>query len=418
MTRIARHIAQTLLCLVLISGCTSLYDPSVVLCSNKAEFAAYAEAYNSAQSEYIVQIRYEKQPGIDQNDRRRPPDLLISTGLTDPSLLDTFQPLNRLFKETETDPEDFYQNLLLLGTREDKQHVLPLNFNLPVVVYLEGALTEEPPELLIPLDFMRSQSEAFNTAEDEILSRVGFSPLWNEEFLYYTAILFDAGFGATESGAVDWNPSALGSAVEYLRSWITETNGGYEREAAFREKYMKIPYYKLLEERRILFYFTDTESFMRIPPEKRERLGFRWLSGSGQIPVLDNITFAGVPRSAQNKAGAYDFLRWIFESETQTELMEINQYKRLKGVYGIASGFSSLRAVNERHLPQPHFYPFFLGHIPTAEMLRFPLRLPVHWGDMKAEIIEPWLVEAVINPEPPESLATFLATRQESNSPK
>jgi hypothetical protein len=400
----------------LLSGCSSLYDPSVVLCTDKPEFAAYCEVFNASQNEFLVQIQYEESPCIEATNGKRIPDLLISKGLSDPSTLGVFEPLNNLFRDNTVDPEDFYQDLLLLGTQEDKQHILPLNFNLPVVVFQEEALTKEPPELLISLEFMRSQSAAFNMGENEAPTKAGFSPLWNHEFLYYTAVLFEADFRASEIGSIDWSPEGLKSAADFLRSWIEETNGGYEREKAFQDKYLNIPFYKLLEDRRILFYLTDTKSLMSIPQEKRDRLEFRWLSKDGQIPVLDDIYFMGIPRAAQNKRGAYTFLRWILDAQTQTGLMEVNQFKRLMGVYGIAGGFSSLHEVNERHLAQPNYYPLFLGHIPTTEMLRFPLRLPDRWSDLKNRIIEPWLIEAVINPQPPETLESFLTTRLETFS--
>jgi hypothetical protein len=398
---------------VILNGCGYFARPTVTLCTDRAEFSAYAETFNVSQDEFLIEISYRSNPIQSLLKKEINPDLIISEGLSDPNLLDHFEPLSGLFRDERIDPKYFYQDLLSLGRREKTQFILPLNFDLPTIVYRSGSLKEEHSGLLIPLDSMRKQGSEYNEVVKEQLKKEGFSPLWNEDFLYYTTMLFNAEFRTDGSSYIKWNESSLFEGGDFLQSWITEENGGYERDRDFKEKYMNMPEYRLLEDKRILFYFTDMKSFLKVPLEKREDLEFRWLSKGGKIHVLEDILFIGIPRGGRNKKGAKLFLEWIFTPSVQRQIMKINQFKRLLGVFGIANGFSSLVEVNEKALPQPQFYPLFLGHIPSSEMLSFPSRLPYDWSALKDEVVKPWLKDTLINPTGAPDLASLIAKKQQ-----
>ncbi len=392
-----------------LSGCGYFGRPTVTLYTDRAEFAAYSETFNVSQDEFLVEIAYRSNPIEGMLNKEYNPDLIICPGLSDPKLLELFEPLSSLFSDGRIDSKAFYQDLLSLGRREKTQYILPLNFDLPTVVSQSGSFEHEASNLLISLDSMRKLASDYNETEKEQLRREGFSPLWNEDFLYATALLFNADFRTDGASSIKWNPEGLAEAIEYLQSWIFEVNGGYETDRDFTEKYFKMPEYRLLEDRRILFYFTDMKSFQRIPQDKREDLEFRWLSRDGKIHVLENVLFVGIPRSGRNKKGAKLFLEWIFTPQVQMKIMKINQFKRLLGVFGIANGFSSLVEVNEKALPKPQFYPLFLGHIPSSEMLSFPSRLPYDWHAFKNETVKPWLRDTIIDPAKSPALADVLS---------
>ncbi len=412
MHRTATRLTTIVFAVLIISGCGYFARHTVTLCTDRAEFSAYSEAFNVSQDEFLIEISYRSNPIESVLRKEINPDLIISEGLSDPNVLDHFEPLSGLFRDERIDPKDFYQDLLSLGRREKTQFILPLNFDLPTVVFRNRSFQQEHNGLLIPLDAMRKLASEYNEVVKEQLKKEGFSPFWNEDFLYYTTMLFNAEFRTDGSSYIKWNEKSLFEGIDFLQSWVAEENGGYEKDREFKEKYMNMPEYRLLEDKHILFYFTDMKSFLKIPQEKREDLEFRWLSKEGKIHVLENILFVGIPRGGKNKKGAKLFLEWIFTPAVQMQIMEINRFKRLLGVFGIANGFSSLVEVNEKALPQPQFYPLFLGHIPSSEMLSFPSRLPHDWSASKDEVVKPWLRDTLINPTGAPDLGSLMAKKQ------
>ena len=60
--------------------------------------------------------------------------------------------------------------------------------------------------------------------------------------------------------------------------------------------------------------------------------------------------------------------------------------------FGICSGFSSIKSVNERVYPA--YYKTLLGKMPSEESLVAPLPLPSRWESLKERVIIPYLSEA------------------------
>jgi len=112
-----------------------------------------------------------------------------------------------------------------------------------------------------------------------------------------------------------------------------------------------------------------------------------------------------VPRSSGRKPQAKGFILWAFQEQTQSKLLEIGRRQRL-GIFGIAGGFSALKSVNQRELPQ--YYPRLIGRIPPEELLQVPGPLPEAWPEIKARVLIPWLKEAVSSDTPPKDLAERL----------
>jgi hypothetical protein len=191
----------------------------------------------------------------------------------------------------------------------------------------------------------------------------------------------------------------------FCNSWIAETNLGYDQDSQFQLTYLYEPMPKLLDSGRILFYLTDSSSLFRKLEDQAEEADFRWLGAKERISVDEEILYFGIPKGSRNRRGARLFLTWVFQPETQSRLLEINQEKRLD-TFGIAGGFSSLRIVNEREFPR--VYRQLLGRIPPQEMLVFSKALPVNWGEQKERIVIPWLVDYVTDQTDEELLSQRL----------
>ena len=61
--------------------------------------------------------------------------------------------------------------------------------------------------------------------------------------------------------------------------------------------------------------------------------------------------------------------------------------------FGISGCFSAIRSVNEIIFPQ--HYKILLGNIPAAEYIQPPTPLPSQWKNIKNQIINPWIQDAV-----------------------
>jgi hypothetical protein len=381
-----------LLLLLLFSGC-SLFQPRVItLCTNRPEMAAYVEYFNTLTADYRVILCYKPNPAESVILRSRDADLILGPWLNGSAARRHFESLESLFNREYLNRDDFYSGLLNAGMWEGKQELLPFSFNMPAVVFPSGALAADAPKLMVSMEYMREKGAAFNQSVRERLVRMGFSPLWQPEFLYSAAQIFGAQFRETPEGSVHWNSARLQDMREFCASWIAETNLGYEQDSQFQRTYLYEPMPKLLDSGRILFYVTDSSSLFRNLENQAEVVDFRWLGAENRIPAEEEVLFFGIPKGSRNRRGARLFLTWVFQPETQGRLLEINQEKRLD-TFGVAGGFSSLRTVNEREFPR--VYRPLLGRIPPEEMLVFSKALPVNWGERKEQIVIPWLVSYV-----------------------
>ena len=374
---------------LLLFGCGLVPETPVRLLTNRPEFAAYVERFNAQQYDVRVEIAYQESPSQAVLAGQLS-DVVIGEWLASPAILDRFEALGDMVKPGRVDPAWFYQGLISMGSRDNRPVLVPVSFSLPAIVFYRPSVTTDLPSMFMPLDQLRSMSAAFTaTGKNGLVSSVGFSPLWNEEFLNETALLFGARFRPARGGMPAWDPEKLKITVDLVRSWIADASGGPAADSSFSTRYL-VPqfWFKLLASRRILFALTPFPDFLALPEEKRRDMDFRWLSQAGAIPVLDNVLFAGVLRSSRNKGGARAFLEWFFTQSVQRSLLEVNQSLRI-GVFGITNGFSSLKSVNEKEIAQK--YPLLLGHIPSEGMLVFPETLPDNWLKVRDEVIRPWI---------------------------
>lgn len=376
---------------LLLAGCGLLPDPAVRLATSRPEIAAYAERYNARQNEFRVEVRWRESPARAVLDDEGF-DVVIGEELAAASVMDRLESLGDIIKPGRLDPAGFYPGLLAMGSRDNRPFAVPLSFDLPAMVFLRGALPDDLPSLTIELETVRSLARGVNAiGKGGGLATVGFSPLWNPEFLLLAARLFGARPRAGRGGVLGWDPQGLQASVEFTRSWIAEDNGGAALDRAFAERNLVQPWERLLASRKILFALMPFTEFLALPEEVRRDLDYRWLARAGAIPVRDTVLFAAVPRAARNKRGAKAFLEWFAGPATQREMAEVNRSLRL-GAFGVTSGFPALVALNEKDLPQLH--PSLLGRVPAPALLAFPEPLPSGWSRLRDRALLPWLEQS------------------------
>ncbi|MCL2481140.1 MAG: hypothetical protein FWF38_05470 [Spirochaetaceae bacterium] len=383
-------IALIVICIIFITlFLIKNYGPGsykVVLWTDNPEFISYVEMFNSKHDKLKIEPVYKKDPAKALIKTRRYPDIVVSSYLNSPQVIDNFKKINSLFRKDKIDKNSFYKELLSKGVKGGKQLVLPVSFNMPALMFRRGDVSHNISNFVLTYENVIEISKTFNENKKKGIS--AFSPRWNSNMLYYTAVMSNADFRASGHRSVSYNMNGIEESLKATRAFINDINGGIEKDKLFEEKHLYKPAENLINEQRIFFAYTDLRDFYATGQQKRERLNFRWLSKDNKIPVCDDIIYAGIPKSASNKKGAEIFLIWLFDYHTQENIMEAGKSKRIRS-FGISSGFSSLRTVNEQVFPK--HYPLLVGHIPPHNMLVFPSSLPVEWEALKASIIKKWL---------------------------
>ncbi len=387
-----RWLAIAAACTVALTQCSRADTSIVRIGTDRAELTAYVSYLNARQDDIRVELVYLEDPG-EALERRTPPDLLIGSYLSCPSLLQQFEPLDDLFTDGPLDAAAFYSGLLDLGALEGRRYVLPISFNIPAVVFRQDGEAGGP-GLVLSLEEMRRGSVEYNEMGDNGFVRIGYSPLWSDEFLLVTAGLRGVSFRANPDCGLLWDGRAVGDAVSHLRQWVRVDNQSVEYQAAFEATYMYDPPLNLLRDGRILYMLVYSDQLVGIPEPRLEGLDFRWLAHGDSIPVREDVLYAGIPATAQNKPGARAVLALLLSPALQNKLIERSFATQMDGkVFGIGGGFSSLREVTERGYP--NHYQQLIGHTPPADFLAFPAPLPRNWPDIRESLVKPWLREQV-----------------------
>ena len=399
------RVAACAALLVAAAGCAR---PAAVveLWSDRAELAAYVDAFNAADGPVKVELTYAPRPGSRLLSGAPAPDLVFGSGLASPELHRLLAPLDRLLRSRPA-ADEYYPKLLGAGAAGGRQLTLPFSFNLPVVVFARAAAPPDIDRFVLSDEEIRRLANGFDaharslgeayperrdpeSAGDEppLPGRVGFSVLWNEGFIYLLAQARGAGFASAEDGAVAIDQARLAATVGAVHDWLQSGPGGIAGHQRFADVYLHLPLHQLAIEGRILLFVTDIASYARLPEEKRELLDFRWLTVDGRIPLLEGYRSFAVPAAADNPAGAALFLRWISQPRVQAHLLEAANFSWLRG-FGLAGGFPALREVSERMLPRSHA--FLIGRLPDAALLRVPEPPPIDWAAARRELVQPWL---------------------------
>jgi hypothetical protein len=380
----------------LIKGTLGLGETAAaVLWTDRPEFALYAENFNTGQNRYKIEARYFESPAQKLADTKEYPDIVAGSWLKSASTRTLFRPLDKLLKDQSVDPGAFYARLLALGRIEDKQYLFPVSFNIPALVFSRENSDLLSSFFVAGLEEIKSAGKEYNLKTNGSFSRMGFSPAWNNEFLFITATLFNASF--REASPLAWNPQALDQAVFYLREWIQEANTGVEAEDDFVFKYFYDPPSKLVIAGRILFTYMDSSRFFTLGEEQRSSLDFRWIAEHDTIPLSEDTTYFGICKAGKAQKAALAFTRWFFREETQRNFLEQSRANRLnETVFGIANGFSALRTVTEQVFPQ--YYPGLLGRMPPETFLAPSNILPGNWTALKEKVILPYLYDRIRGP--------------------
>jgi hypothetical protein len=396
-------------CAVFFGAACRFPDAKIVtIWTDQSIAALYADYFNSAQGKFKAEVLYfenvceylaETKP-----QGKESPDIVIGNWLNSADALPLFRPVKPYYQNADS---LFYPGLLEAGRLKNVQVLLPVSFDLYVLAFDQNNTPLVPDPFSISINDVRQIGADYNFMQNDIWTRIGFSPLWNEEFLFLATELLGvqwqeavpgvAARGAAETASaepVSWDDAALEATLESLREWVIVANDSIEADDDFYFKYFYEPPDKLAADDRILFTFTRVSDFFKLAKERRDAIDFRWLEHENRIIPTEDVVYYGVYRNAPSKDAASAFTNWFFNEETQRNLLARSKTTRsAEHYFGIANGFSAMRAVTETIFPQ--YYTGMLGHIPPEEKLVSPGVFPPFFPEIKERVILPYLREKI-----------------------
>ena len=370
-------------------SCSAGGGRTATLWADRPEFAFYAGYFNAAQNQYKIETHFYNFPAQKLRENGSYPDIVAGSWLKSVSTRVFFKPLDsNLGEKNGPHRRDFYPRLLAMGNIGGKQYLLPVSFNAPMVVFARDNVGELSSPFTIGFEEMKELGKEYNTETRGAYTRMGFSPTWDDNFLFITATLFNTSFREAEPLA--WDASAIDQAMRFAHEWINESNTNIQAVDDFTFKYLYNPLPSLALSGRILFTCMDSDRFFTLAENQQNNLDFRWLAENNTIPLAEESVYLGLAKKGKAPKAAAAFLRWFFSAETQRGLLETSRKNRmLETSFGISGGFSAMRPVTEQIFPQ--FYLGLLGHMPPAELLSPPNILPVNWMSLKERVILPYL---------------------------
>ena len=391
MRRFRLCILLLILLVPLLAGCLfDKADQRIVLWTDRPEFAAYAQAFNSAQDEFVVEVVYKAAPASALKGKKVGRwDVAIGPFLNSVSLNDTFMSLDPLLSDDSVSKTNFYQNALDKGKVNSHQLLLPLSFNVPAFMFQSGKIRQEYDSVALAPDAFTEICLDFNKAKSRH-AKCAFSPMWNPESIFFFSILSPGLCSQFEAGS-EVRQQDVEAGISYIRQMVGTLSGGSKAEIQFREKYLYKNPLELLDSGHIFFWYSDVGSFYTMPAERRRNVDFRYyLNSNGKIAVCEDMLWLGIPKKGGNTKGAVAFIQWLMSPEVQQNLVLKAREMDIRS-FGLAGGFSALKAVNEEVLPQ--LYPFINSFIPQEEQLAFPGSCPTDWHNLRRGAIIPYLVQ-------------------------
>jgi len=358
--------------------------------TDRPEFAFYGEYFNTVQNQYKVSVRYIELPASQLQKSDAIPDIVVASWLKNNSTKAYFKSLDNLFGAKKLSRSVFYSRLLATGRIDRSQYLLPISFNIPALIFIKDRQNELSNQFTIDFDEIKALSKNYNVVNRRAYTRMAFSPLWNDNFLYTTAVLFETSF--REASPLVWDAAALERSMDYVYDWTHDINTNNRMEEDFTFKYFFEPQEKLVQSGRILFSYMESSELFTLSEDSKNYLDFRWIMEQNKIPVTESLVYMGIPKRGKSRRAAKAFVQWFFKVENQRDLMDFSRGNRInETVFGICGGFSAVSPVTEQIFPL--FYPDLLGRMPPSEFFTPPNVLPGNWAVIKERVVIPYLHE-------------------------
>jgi len=379
-----RSLPQTISALAILSvltlnlGCSGHRD--VKLLTDRAELALAAEIYNVENDGARITLSYTESISAEKI-RFENPDVIIGKNLSSIDVTYLLRRMKHVYPVYET----------LQDSQEGRTHLIPLSFELPLIMGRSEIMSKLPDPILVRADELREASRAFSVlSKDGRLLRLAFSPSWNQDFLLDVLATKNPEPFSVDMESID--EESINQTVMDIRDWIIEGAGDIESDIQFSNRYRYIPDEVSVLNGRILFARTDFEYWNSLPDVINRELDIRYFGGKRSIPVV-SVVRAGIPKRAKSVRAAEDFIEWLMLPSTQSQLMKSWESAGIT-VFGFLGGLSSLQEVNQTVMAQ-HFPRI---KTPESQFFLAPRYLPIRWARTRGEVIIPWLETAIKSP--------------------
>lgn len=392
---------------LLLTSCSSKKNERIVILTESAEFAPYIELFNETHSQKALLV-YSNNPASQlyskQNDFSA--DLVVASWLRNEKTKKHFMSVDFLFDRKYVQSDFFYPMLLKAGKFSYHQYLLPVNFNIPAIIFSKENAEFVKDDYTITLESLKETSKNYNEKNKKgNFTRLGFAPQSSDAFLYLATKIRGANFTAAKNVPLLWDEKSLSGTIDFVANWIKENNESAKTESDFVYKYLSQTDDKRVLSRRSLFAYTTSEHLFKYSDESLSKIDFRWIETENEIPVEDSMLMMGILKNAKNKSGAADFISWFFEAETQKMILEREHKMNLNVTkFGIADGFSSVREVNEKVLPI--YYKSLFSNIPQGQTFKVYDKKPTQWEEIKQNVVIPYIKEKIANCETKKSATT------------
>lgn len=379
----------------------------VVIWTSCSEFVQYIELFNKTHKENNAILVYKENPAlsIPPASDETPPDIIIGSWLRNDKPYKNFKPLDYIFYNKILSSDVFYQQLFEAGQKSNVQFLLPVSFNLPAIVFSQKNKELVPDNYTLTLEQIRKTASEFNTKNKKgAFTKIGFTPLSNNDFLYLSTKIFKVDF-REEKEKIIWNSDKLKKTTDALKDWIYTENESAQTEMDFAFKYLFMPYYRQVISDRTLYAYTTSDQLFKTIKNQDFGIDYRWIVQDKKIPIEDSMIMLGIYKDCQNQPGATEFISWFFDADNQQMILERKEKLNLDTeLFGISGGFSSVRDVTEHILPV--FYTHLLTNLPPSQMLSVPQKLPARWDSYKSLVVEPYL-RSIITAQPEDTVMSM-----------
>ena len=389
------HIIFSIFLVTIFSSC-SKKDNRIVIWTSSSEFAPYIELFNSQhKTKAVLVYKDNTADALPPANDELTPDIVLGSYLRNNKTKKYFDSIDYLFDRQIISTDDFYPALRKAGEISLKQYLLPVSFNLPLVLFSLENKDFVKNDYTISLEQIKTTGTEFIKKNKKgNFTRIGFAPQSNKDFLYTTTRLFDAKFKQYKTNDFTYNKQALENAIKYITEWIKTEHGSIQTESDFVYKYLSLVDSKKVFSGRTLYTYTTSNKLFQLPSDQLAKMDFRWIKNNEQIPVEDSMTMMGISKWATNYAGAVEFIEWFYSTATQKTILEQKSHFQPNTIeFGIIGGFSAVKEVNEKILPT--FYTKLLSNIPSHEAFYVSEPKSSHWEKIKDKVIIPYIQDSI-----------------------